>query len=63
MERVGPAILELLADGLPRTKPAIVAALAGRHAGEDVALALVRLAVTERVSRQGGRYRLAAAEA
>src|SRR3954462_2981380 len=29
--RVAPAILELLADGAPRTKPAIVEALAGRH--------------------------------
>ena len=31
VERVAPAILELLADGMPRTKPAIVEALAGRH--------------------------------
>ena len=31
IERVAPAILELLADGVPRTKPAIVEALAGRH--------------------------------
>jgi hypothetical protein len=29
--RVAPSILELLADGVPRSKPAIVAALAGRH--------------------------------
>ena len=32
IERVAPAILELLADGVPRTKAAIVEALAGRHA-------------------------------
>ena len=31
VERVAPAILELLADGVPRSKPAIVEALAGRH--------------------------------
>ena len=29
--RVAPAILGLLADGLPRSRPAIVTALAGRH--------------------------------
>ena len=32
IERVAPDILALLADGVPRTKAAIVAALAGRHA-------------------------------
>ena len=51
IERVAPAILGLLADGVPRTKAAIVAALAGRHAEADVALALVRLAVTGGWSR------------
>jgi hypothetical protein len=59
IERVAPAILELLADGVPRPKPAIVEALAGRHDGEDVVLALVRLAVTERVVETGGKYTLA----
>src|SRR4051794_14385366 len=59
--RVAPAILELLADGVPRTKAVIVVALAGRHAAEDVTLALIRLAVTGRVSEAGGRYKLAAA--
>ena len=63
VERVAPDILALLADGVPRPKAAIVAALADRHAGEDVALALVRLAVTERVRESGSRYTLAAAEA
>src|SRR3954452_1259095 len=53
--RVAPAILELLADGAPRSKAAIVAALAGRHAGDDAALTLVRLAVTGRVEEAGGR--------
>jgi hypothetical protein len=62
IERVAPSILELLADGVPRRKPAIVAALAGRHAEDDVALALIRLAVTEKVSETAGRYALASAE-
>jgi hypothetical protein len=29
--RIAPAILELLAGGVPRSKPAIVGTLAGRH--------------------------------
>ena len=58
IERVTPAILGLLADGVPRTKAAIVEALAGRHAEEDVALALIRLAVTGRVGETGGKYTL-----
>ena len=63
IERVAPDILALLADGVPRTRAAIVAALAGRHARDDVALALVRLAVTERVPETGGgKYMLAEAE-
>jgi len=58
VERVAPDVLELLADGVPRTEAAIVAALAGRHAAEDVDLALVRLAVTGRLVEAGGRYTL-----
>ena len=46
IERVTPTILGLLADGVPRTKAAIVAALAGRHDKRDVVHALIRLAVT-----------------
>ena len=56
--RIAPAILGLLADGVPRTKAAIVKAFAGRHAENDVELTLVRLAVTERVRESGGRYTL-----
>ena len=63
VERTAPAILELLADGVPRSKHAIVAALAGRHDADDVALALVRLAVTGRVAETSGRYALAPPEA
>src|SRR3954447_7716115 len=58
VERVAPAILGLLADGVPRTRPAIVAALAGRHDKQDVVNALIRLAVTDRVEETGGRYAL-----
>jgi len=62
IERVAPDVLALLADGVPRTKATIVKALAGRHAEDDVALALVRLAVTERVVETGGKYVTAQAE-
>jgi hypothetical protein len=51
----------LLADGVPRTKPAIVEALAGRHDRQDVVHALIRLAVTGRVEETGGKYAPAAA--
>jgi hypothetical protein len=60
--RVAPAILALLADGVPRPKAAVVAALAGRHAAETVGLALVRLAVTGQVEQTGGKYALAPGE-
>jgi hypothetical protein len=63
IERVAPDVLELLADGVPRSKAAAVAALAGRHEGEDVALTLVRLAVTGRMVEAGSKYTLAVAEA
>jgi len=56
VERVAPSILELLADGVPRTRAAIGAALAGRHPADEVGLALVRLAVTGRVEDTDGRY-------
>ena len=55
---VAPDILGLLADGVPRTKPGIVEALAGRHDRRDVAHALIRLAVTGQVSDTGSKYRL-----
>ena len=63
VERVAPAILELLADGVPRRKPAIVKALAGRHDRQDVVHALIRLAATGQVEETGGRYALGAAVA
>ena len=63
IERVAPAVLELLADGVPRPKAAIVEALAGRHAEDDVVLALIRLTVTEQVREVDGRYTLGTGEA
>ena len=59
IERVAPDILELLADGVPRTKAAVVEALAGRHDKQDVVHALIRLSVTEQVEETGGKYTLA----
>ena len=61
IERVTPTILGLLADGVPRTKAAIVEALAGRHDREDVVLTLIRLAVTGQVEETDGKYVLATA--
>lgn len=54
--RVAPAILELLSDGVPRSKRAIVAELADRHPKEEVARTLLRLAVTDQVVETGGKY-------
>jgi hypothetical protein len=59
--RTAPAVLELLADGVPRSKPAIVEALAGRHARDDVVHTLIRLAVTGQVDEAGGKYTLGVA--
>src|SRR4051812_10368098 len=47
--RVAPAILELLGDGLPRSRHDIVAALAPRHTKDEVVRTLMRLAVTGRL--------------
>jgi len=49
-----------LADGVPRRRRAIAAALAGRHPKDEVQAALMRLAVTDRVVETGGKYTLAA---
>ena len=56
--RVAPAVLELLADGTPRSKAAILEALAGRHERQDVISTLIRLTVTEQVVEIGGKYTL-----
>lgn len=57
--RVAPAILALLADGAPRSRKTIVAALADRHPKDEVRRTLMRLAVTGQVSEAGGKYLLA----
>ena len=44
---------------MPRSKPAIVEALAGPHDAQDVTSTLIRLAVTEKVVETGGKYALA----
>lgn len=59
--RTAPAVLGLLADGAPRSRAAVVAALAGRHAKGDVVRTLMRLAVTGRVVEAGGKYTLGTA--
>jgi hypothetical protein len=59
--RTAPAILELLADGVPRSKPAIVEAPAGRHARDDVVHTPIRLAPTSATPNRGGGRAIVAA--
>ena len=56
-------MLAPLADGVPRNRAAIVAALAERHPKPDVQRAIARLSVLGQLDQQGSRYTLAAAEA
>jgi hypothetical protein len=58
--RVAPEILALLGDGVPRSRAAIVKALADRHPKDDVRRTLMRLAVTERLVEKAGKYALPA---
>ena len=60
LARTAPAVLGLLGDGVPRSRAEIVAALAGRHGKGDVTLALMRLLVTDRVAKVGGKHTLGA---
>ena len=60
--RVAPVILALLGDGVPRSRRAIVAALADQHPKDEVRRTLMRLAVTDRVVEAGGKYGLATSE-
>ena len=60
IERVTPDVLALLQDGVPRTRAAIVAALAECHSREDIKRTIMRLAVLGRVVEKGGRYTLGA---
>jgi hypothetical protein len=63
VERVAPAILELLSDGPPRSRRAIVAELADRHPKDEVVRTLMRLAVTGQVVEIDRKYVLALMEA
>jgi hypothetical protein len=60
--RVAPAVLALLGDGVPRSRRAIVAALADRHPKDEVVRTLMRLAVTGRLVEAGGKYTIAGTE-
>ena len=57
--RIAPSILELLGDGIPRSRRDFVTALAHRHSKEDVELTLMRLAVTGQILAASGKYTLA----
>ena len=57
--RIAPSILELLEDGIPRSRRAFVAALANRYSKEEVELTLMRLAVTGQILAASGKYTLA----
>jgi hypothetical protein len=58
IERVPPDVLVLLADGTPRARTAILAALADRHLRGDVKHTLMRLVVLGQLVEQAGRYTL-----
>ena len=57
--RIAPMILELLGDGLPRSRHDIVAALAPWHTKDKVVRTLMRLAVTGQLVETERKYRLA----
>jgi hypothetical protein len=57
--RTAPAILELLQDGSPRARSAIITALADHHPKEDVVRTLMRLAVTGQLVEANRKYSLA----
>jgi hypothetical protein len=61
--RVTPDVLVLLADGVSRSEAAIIAALADRHAKDEVKLTVMRLDVTEQLVEKGGKYVLVTPEA
>jgi hypothetical protein len=61
IERVAPDVLTLLGDGTPRTRAAIVTALAGRHPRDEVMITIVRLAVLGQIEEHGGKYVLGSA--
>jgi hypothetical protein len=58
VEKVGPDIEALLADGVPRSKRMITAELVPRHAKRDVLQAILRMIVTGRLVQVGIKYAL-----
>ena len=56
--RIAPAIIELLSDGLPRSRHEILEALAPRHATDEVERTFMRLAVTGRLVETKHKYSL-----
>jgi hypothetical protein len=58
IERVTPDVLALLRDGVPRSRATILAALAARHARDDVRRTLMRLAVTGQLVEKSGKHTL-----
>jgi hypothetical protein len=59
--RTAPAVLELLADGVPRSRTAIAEALAERHHRTDISHTLIRLVVAGTVIETGGKHTRAVA--
>src|SRR5215211_8849272 len=56
--RTAPSVMELLQDGTPRLRSAIITALTDRHPKEDIVRTLMRLAVTGQLNEMQGKYRL-----
>jgi hypothetical protein len=56
--RTAPSVMELLQDGTPRPRSAIITALADRHPREDVVRTLMRLAVTGQLVESERKYSL-----
>jgi hypothetical protein len=61
--RAAPEVLALLANGVPPAETAIVTALAGRHAKDNVRRTVMRLAVLGQLVEIGGKHTRSAAEA
>jgi hypothetical protein len=56
--QITPEVLALLGDGVPRTRGVILAALADRHAKDDIQRTLTSLAITEQLVETGGKCTL-----
>jgi hypothetical protein len=56
--RTAPTVVDLLKDGTPRSRNAIITALAAQHPKEDVVRTLMRLAVTGQLVETERKYRL-----